>query len=849
MPHSLPSRPALTALCLAIVMPIATGPVSSQQAAGRSHGIIAGMVVDAGTGAPLTGALVVLETVLDGAVLRPAGSGRFISRGITAVTGNDGVYRLTGLPPGPYRLYVRHLAYREAAVDLELSQSTFHLSVGLVVQPIRLQPVEVEMPGQSFGRTRTAIDEARFGRTDAEGMRQERFFESDARVLTQSDVTEAVTLGESDLLRAIQRLPGVSARDDYSAGVWTRGAPWGQTRAYYDGQPLFNPVHAFGLLSSLTPDAVGLASFHPGVRSASMGEGAAGVLWLTSRAADRAGVHGLGEISVASARAAVETASRDGTRGVVLSARRSYLDLATSLARLAGGDSALYVPYAFLDLSARADFRLDARTGLELSGLWTEDDIRGRLGSLLQPTRGYWGNQVARGTVEHGAGGVRSRTSLGVSRFQGLINPPAPKRRSATAAFADEASEPGMPPRVAPRHGSTRNQLTVITTATEIAQASGTRRPIWATGAQFTSYTQSFGGQLPRPYPVTVLPDTLLIDDALIVPAAWAERRWFASPSFAVETGLRVEFPSGVQNAPGVAASPRLTLRFTTPGGRATVSTGVARSWQYTQALAPAGPSVGPDLYLTDVWLLAGDTIPAIRSDIATLGGELSLGNAWVAGATGYYRRATGVAAPDPEPGVLSNQRPIFVPAVNDATGVELGLRRIVGWITASLSYTLARSMLRARGLRYPSSADRRHTVDATAMIRLTPGSRVGAALTAGSGSPYSRVILGARLDSLGQETTDTLAMSIGAPNGQRTPAYAAVDLLWDWEGTLGRARVGAFVQIRNVLNRSNAVTYTGSIQPCVQAPPTLVSVPSGACDRFDRGIPLLPLAGVRIAF
>lgn len=640
MPHSLPCRPALTALSLAIVMPIATSSPAAQLTTSRSNGIIAGMVVDAGTGAPLNGALVVLETVLDGAVLRPATSGQFISRGITAVTGTDGVYRLTGLAPGPYRLYVRHLAYREAAVDLELSQSTFHLSVGLVVQPIRLQPVEVEIPGQSFGRTRTAIDEARLGRTDAEGMRQERFFESDARVLTQSDVTEAVTLGESDLLRAIQRLPGVSARDDYSAGLWTRGAPWGQTRAYYDGQPLFNPVHAFGLLSSLTPDAVGLASFHPGVRSASIGEGAAGVLSLTSRAADRAGFHGLGELSVASARAALETASRDGTRGIVVSARRSYVDLATSLARLAGGDSALYVPYAFMDLSARADLRLGARTGLEVSGLWTEDDIRGRLGSLLQPTRGYWGNQVARGTVEHGASGVRSRTSVGVSRFQGLINPPAPRRRSRGAASpaqldAGGNDTPPVPPRVAPGHGSTRNELAVITAGTEVAQASGTRRPTWATGAQFTFYGQSFGGQLPRPYPVTVLPDTLLIDDALVVPAVWAEKRWFASPSFAVETGLRVEIPPGVQNAPLVAASPRLTLRYTTPGGRATVSTGVARSWQYTQALAPAGPSVGPDLYLTDVWLLAGDTIPAIRSDIATLGGELSLGNAWVAGATG----------------------------------------------------------------------------------------------------------------------------------------------------------------------------------------------------------------------
>ena len=70
-----------------------------------------------------------------------------------------------------------------------------------------------------------------------------------------------------------------------------------------------------------------------------------------------------------------------------------------------------------------------------------------------------------------------------------------------------------------------------------------------------------------------------------------------------------------------------------------------------------------------------------------------------------------------------------------------------------------------------------------------------------------------------------------------------------DWEGTLGQARVGAFLQVRNVLNPTNAVTYTGSFEPCSPAPPALIEARPGVCDRFARGVPLLPLAGVRIAF
>ena len=124
--------------------------------------------------------------------------------------------------------------------------------------------------------------------------------------------------------------------------------------------------------------------------------------------------------------------------------------------------------------------------------------------------------------------------------------------------------------------------------------------------------------------------------------------------------------------------------------------------------------------------------------------------------------------------------------------------------------------------------------------------------MSAGTGSPFSRFTLRYRQDTLTGGYSDTpLADSIAAPMANRTPAYAALDLLLDWEGALGRTRVGAFLQIRNVLNRTNAVTYTGSFDStsCVPDPPTMRAAPGGGCDRFDRGIPLLPLAGVRIAF
>jgi hypothetical protein len=152
----------------------------------------------------------------------------------------------------------------------------------------------------------------------------------------------------------------------------------------------------------------------------------------------------------------------------------------------------------------------------------------------------------------------------------------------------------------------------------------------------------------------------------------------------------------------------------------------------------------------------------------------------------------------------------------------------------------------------YPSPADRRHMVDLTGMVRIGSALRAGAAATWASGAPFSRFLLGPATCAGGVAcaTGDSTALYIESPNAVRGPSYAALDLLLDWSRTVGKVQIGAFAQLRNVLNRANAVTYTGSVDGCTQPkPPTLIPVGGGVCDRFDRGVPILPLAGVRVAF
>jgi hypothetical protein len=91
---------------------------------------------------------------------------------------------------------------------------------------------------------------------------------------------------------------------------------------------------------------------------------------------------------------------------------------------------------------------------------------------------------------------------------------------------------------------------------------------------------------------------------------------------------------------------------------------------------------------------------------------------------------------------------------------------------------------------------------------------------------------------------------TIEEPSAGRAPPYATVDLLAEWTWPHRGWDLSASLQLRNAPNWRNASTYAGSIQGCsLPAGPGIVIPRPGICDRFDRGLPLLPLLGVRVAF
>lgn len=832
---------AATIVCIVSGAADAAGQAAAPAHAGTG---VFGSVVEQESLLPLSGARIVLEPLADGDRSGEPGS-RPGSR--SALSDAAGRYRFDRIAPGEYRIAVHALGYRPVTLELLFPDGEeAELSVGLRLDPIVLEPVQVEGHGTLAAATfqDTRAEGWGSGRERVERGRQRRYMTSDSRMMTRSDAVQAITLGETDLFRSFQRLPGVTTRDGYTAELWTRGAPWDQTMVYFDGVPLFNPLHAVGAFSAVNPDAVGAAIIHPGLQPAEIRSAGAAVVELRSRRATGEPFGGDGELSLIGGRLTLRDGGPGG--GWMVSLRRSHADLSGRGLSALAGDSIGSIPFRFLDLAGRIDHQLPRGAQLEASGLLQSDRLSGDVPGLVAGTSGTWGSGA--GQLQLGApwGPVRVRQAVGISRF------------SVTGEGVE--SMLGIDPcgcqgaaGYNPTRGSFRGSNAF--SAVEYLFAAGTLEPSsgampWSVGYRLVSQSSGFrtdarwaGGSRTRPTHGY---------GSIRYAVLWGERRWQPLTALAVEGGARVEMGGSARESAPVRLAPHVAVRLQ-PDRDLQISATAARSYQYAQAIVPSGP--GPHTVAVShlFWAVAGPDVPALRADVATVGIERWLPGSLLASGTLYARSARGVLIPDPTQG-WSIARPLFVEAENLARGVEISVRKLVGWWTAAVGYSYTDSRIRHGEVRFAAPNARPHALDASLMMQVAGGFRAGAAYSAMSGAAFTRRE-GGLADCGAPLASGCRYMTYGhPPGGERGPAYRGLDLLADWSTRYRGWEIGAYAQLSNALGNENPGAYQASGPDCLRAVVARcrdagLIVTGPAQDRYLPSMQRIPAFGVRVGF
>lgn len=179
-------------------------------------------------------------------------------------------------------------------------------------------------------------------------------------------------LGETDILKTLQLLPGVQSGNEGSTGLYIRGGGPDQNLILLDGVPIYNVSHLFGFFSIFNTEAIGDVSLTKGGFPARYGGRLSSVLDVRMKEGNMKEVKGDVSIGIVSAKATVEGPIEKDKTSFIVSARRTYIDvLAQPFLRLSNEDAR--VGYYFYDLNLKFNHILNQNNRFFASSYFGRD--------------------------------------------------------------------------------------------------------------------------------------------------------------------------------------------------------------------------------------------------------------------------------------------------------------------------------------------------------------------------------------------------------------------------------------------------------------------------------------------
>ena len=279
-----------------------------------------------------------------------------------AATNQYGFYALT-LPAGRHTIRFSYIGYESDTITVDLTENS-HLDISLKTSSIALREVKVVAGGRNADLKASTMG----------------IVGLDIREISRIPVL----FGEQDLLKTIQLMPGVSPNSEGGSGFFVRGGNLDQNLILLDEAPVYNASHLLGFFSVFNGNAIKDIKLYKGTHPAMYGGRASSVMDVRMKDGNNKEWGASGGIGLISSRLTVEGPVKEDKGSVIISARRTYLDIVLGLIDKDYRDIDLY----FYDLNIKATWRLSDKDRLFASG-YLGRDILGLQGSGFN-----WGNKT-----------------------------------------------------------------------------------------------------------------------------------------------------------------------------------------------------------------------------------------------------------------------------------------------------------------------------------------------------------------------------------------------------------------------------------------------------------------------
>jgi hypothetical protein len=202
-------------------------------------------------------------------------------------------------------------------------------------------------------------------------------------------------LGEKDVFKVLQLMPGVQKGMEGSSGIYVRGGGPDQNLIILDDAIVYNASHLFGFFSLFNGDALKSVELTKGGFPARYGGRLSSVIDMNMKEGNNESWHGEGGIGLISSRLTVEGPLKKNKSSILISTRRTYMDLITRPLSKTMSDAS--VGYYFYDFNAKINYDFGRANKLYLSGYFGKDlfSIKQKEHDVENLSGLNWGNSTA----------------------------------------------------------------------------------------------------------------------------------------------------------------------------------------------------------------------------------------------------------------------------------------------------------------------------------------------------------------------------------------------------------------------------------------------------------------------
>ena len=260
------------------------------------------------------------------------------------ISNSYGFYSIT-VPEGNYEIIFSILGYKEIvkninidkniSIDIMLNEEIEELKEVVITENI--EDIKIDLPVLSLNRL------------SGQTIRQ-----------------TPVVFGESDLLKTIQLLPGVSNAGEGASGFNVRGGGADQNLILFDEAIIYNSSHLFGLFSVFNSDAIKEVKLFKGGIPASYGGRVSSVLDVYQKDGNKNELKFNGGIGVISSRFLIEGPIQKEKSSFLIASRGTYAHLFLKLSDI---NNSAY----FFDINTKSNFIIDKKNKIYFSGYFGRD--------------------------------------------------------------------------------------------------------------------------------------------------------------------------------------------------------------------------------------------------------------------------------------------------------------------------------------------------------------------------------------------------------------------------------------------------------------------------------------------